>query len=76
MQLPSVSANAPKEIDAPPNSVGRPACREYARGRDSGRDLCGRKGLRSKSDLDVKEILNLWAGKLRGSEVNAGQVLE
>jgi hypothetical protein len=41
-----------------------------------GGDLCCRKGLRSKNDLDVKEIVNLWAGKLRGSEVNAGQVLE
>jgi hypothetical protein len=29
-----------------------------------------------RNDLDVKEILNLWAGKLCGSEVNAGQVLE
>jgi hypothetical protein len=26
--------------------------------------------------FDVKEIVNLWARKLRGSEVNAGQVLE
>ena len=34
------------------------------------------RDLRSKNDLDVKEIVNLWAGKLRGSEVNAGQVLE
>jgi hypothetical protein len=36
----------------------------------------GPPDLRSKNDLDVKEIVNLWAGKLRGSEVNAGQVLE
>jgi hypothetical protein len=49
----------------------------YTRGRGSeGGDLCCRKGLRSKNDLDVKEIVNLWAGKLRSSEVNAGQVLE
>ena len=49
----------------------------FARGRGSeGGDLRCRKGLRSKNDLDVKEIVNLWAGKLRGSEVNAGQVLE
>jgi hypothetical protein len=41
-----------------------------------GGDLCCRKGLRSKNDLDVKEIVYLWAGKFRGSEVNAGQVLE
>jgi hypothetical protein len=33
----------------------------------AGGDLCCRKGLRSKNDLDVKEIVNLWAGKLRGS---------
>jgi hypothetical protein len=33
-------------------------------------------GLRSKNDLWVKEIVNPWAGKLRGSEVNAGQMLE
>jgi hypothetical protein len=26
--------------------------------------------------LHVKEIVNLWAGKFRGSEVNAGQVLK
>src|SRR5262249_41605388 len=39
----------------------------YARGRGSeGGDLCCRKGLRSKNDLDVKEIVNLWARKLRG----------
>src|SRR5262249_131302 len=38
-------------------------------------DRCCRKGLRSKNDLDVKETVNLWAGKLRGSAVNAGQVL-
>jgi hypothetical protein len=48
-----------------------------AGGRGSeGGDLCCRKGLRSKNDLDVKEIVTLWARKLRGSEVNAGQVLE
>lgn len=28
------------------------------------------------NDLDVKEIVNLWAGKLRSNEANAGQVLE
>jgi transposase len=26
-----------------------------------------------QNDLDVKGIVNLWAGKLRGSEVNAGR---
>jgi hypothetical protein len=42
----------------------------------SGCDFCCGTGLRSKNDLWVKEIVNPWAGKLRGSEVNAGQMLE